>query len=270
MLGQKIRLNRLLKGEHNCVIAALDAGGFFGPYEGLVDLSAACDLLKEADAVLIESGMIDRCRHVFLGENPPVLITRLNWNSDYCFQWKYNGSKTVAAITPTHALSLGAEIGISSLSIGTGNEDTDSENVRLFTSIIEDAQKAGLPIIGEIYPPVKEYKDEEFHELIYISCRIAAELGANAIKTFYTGDRFIDIVDSVPVPVLALGGDKRPKDIYSLKQAENSIKSGARGVVFGRNLYQAENPGNFLKALKEIVNGDITAEDAANKHGLSR
>jgi DhnA family fructose-bisphosphate aldolase class Ia len=270
MLGQEIRFNKLLRGDQNCVISALDAGGFFGPYEGLIDLRNVSTVLNNTDGILIENGMIGSCRDVFLGNNPPVLITRLNWNSDYCFQWKYNKSFTVKTITPSHAISLGVDVGIASLSVGTGNENTDSKNVKLFTSIIEDAEKIGLPIIGEIYPPVKEYSGNQFHKLIYTGCRIAAELGANAIKTFYTDDMFHEIVESLPVPVFALGGDKWPKDIYSLRQAEASIKAGARGVVFGRNLYQAKNPGIFLKALKEVVRGKCSAAEAVEKFGLSK
>jgi class I fructose-bisphosphate aldolase len=270
MLGQKIRLNGLLKGDQNCVIAALDAGGFFGPYPGLVDLRSVCMMLRESDGILIENGMVDECRDVFLGNDPPVLITRLNWSSDYCFQWKYKSSETVKTITPSHALSLGADIGIVSLSIGTNSEATDSRNVDLFTDIVEEAEKAGLPVIGEIYPPVKEYRGAEFHNLIYTSCRVAVELGANAIKTFYTGEKFADIVESVPVPVFALGGEKKKTDLDALKQAEVSISSGARGVVFGRNLYQAENPPEFLRALKEVIQTRMSAEEAVKKHGLTR
>ena len=242
MIGQDIRLNKLVNKNKNCVIAALDAGGFFGPYPGLIDLPEVCDNLKESDAILIEHGAIEICKNAFLGSEPPLLITRLNWNSDYCFQWKYNKSQIVKTISPTLALAMGADIGIASFSINTKDESIDSKNVEVFTKIVENAKQVGLPIIGEIYPPVKEYSEGEFHKQIFTLCRIAAELGANAIKTFYTGDKFKEIVDSVFVPVLALGGDKRDKDIYSLNQAEKSIEAGAKGVVFGRNLYQTKKP----------------------------
>ena len=270
MFGQQIRLNKLINPYKNCVIVALDAGGFLGPYPGLMDLNETCQKLNEADAIVLEPGAIEICKNTFLGENPPLLVTRLNWNTDYCFQWKYNKSQIVKTLSPQSALALGADIGIASLSINTKDESVDSKNIENFTKIIEDAKKIGFPIIGEIYPPDKGYDSNEFHELIYISCRIAAELGANAIKTFYTGDKFKEIVDSVFIPVLALGGDKRKKDICSLKQAEESIKAGARGVVFGRNLYQANNPERFLEALKAIVNGKISAENAVDKYNLSK
>ena len=158
MLGQEIRLNKIISGKKNCVIAALDAGGFFGPYPGLIELPDMCKILKDADAILIEHGAINICKNVFLGENPPLLITRLNWNSDYCFQWKYNKSKIAKAVSPALALSMGADLGIASLSINTGDESTDSRNVGLFIEIIEEARKAGLPVIGEIYPAMKNFQ----------------------------------------------------------------------------------------------------------------
>ena len=173
---------------------------------------------------------------LFFQDNPPVLVTRLNWNTDYCFQWGYNKSRIVRSLFPGQALAMGADAGIASLSIYTKNEEVDAENIKVFTSIIEDAMKCGLPVIGEIYPPRKEYSEGEFEDLIYRSCRIAAELGANAIKTFYTGKNFSQLVESLPVPLFALGGDKKDSDLESLKQAEDSVKNGAKGVVFGRNL----------------------------------
>lgn len=269
MNGSKIRLSKLCNVQKNGVIAALDAGGFFGPYPGLIDLKETCNIVFEADAILIEPGMISICNDVFLKNNAPLLITRLNWNSDYCFQWNYNKSRIVKTLSPLSALSKGASLAVASLSINTVDEDLDSRNIKVFTDIIEEAEKVGLPIIAEIYPPVKDYKNDEFFDLIYKSCRISVELGADAIKTFYTGESFKDLVKAIPVPVFALGGDKKEKDISSLIQAENSIKSGAKGLVFGRNLYQAKNPNNYLKALKEIANNNLSAKQAGEKYGLS-
>ena len=81
MLGQSIRLNRFVNYKRHCVVAALDAGGFFGPYPGLVDIKSTCDSLSESDAILMEPGCIETCRETFLCEKAPVLITRLNWNT---------------------------------------------------------------------------------------------------------------------------------------------------------------------------------------------
>jgi class I fructose-bisphosphate aldolase len=269
MNGSRIRLNRLSNTQKNGVIAALDAGGFFGPYPGLIDIKETCDMLFEADAILIEPGMIEICKDTFLRNNAPLLITRLNWDSDYCFQWNYNKSCIVKTLSPLSALSKGADLAVASLSINTGNEELDSRNIKIFTDIIEEANKIGLPIIGEIYPPVKKYNNGEFNDFIYKSCRIAVELGADAIKTFYTEESFKDLVNAIPVPLFALGGDKKEKDIFSLIQAENSIKDGAKGLVFGRNLYQANNPSNYLRALKEIASNNLNAKQAAEKYSLS-
>ncbi|MBA7509785.1 2-amino-3,7-dideoxy-D-threo-hept-6-ulosonate synthase [subsurface metagenome] len=160
MIGQIIRLNKLTRKNRNCVVAALDAGEFFGPYQGIVNLASVCKTLNESDAILIEPGAIEICKEAFLGDDPPILITRLNWNSDYCFQWNYNKSQTVKTISPYIALALGADIGIASLSINTQNESNDAKNIKIFSEIIEEAKKVGLPIIGEIYPPLKKYSEE--------------------------------------------------------------------------------------------------------------
>jgi len=80
-----------------------------------------------------------------------------------------------------------------------------------------------------------------------------SEIGADAVKTFYTGKKFREIVDSTPIPVLVLGADKTNKETEALQLAYDAVNGGARGVFFGRNVIQARNPANFLKALKKVI-----------------
>ncbi|MBA7509784.1 2-amino-3,7-dideoxy-D-threo-hept-6-ulosonate synthase [subsurface metagenome] len=78
------------------------------------------------------------------------------------------------------------------------------------------------------------------------------------------------MIESTLVPVLSLGGEKMENDFFSLKQAEKAVMAGAKGVVFGRNLYQSRNPKDFLKALKDVVRGNLSSEEAVDTYGLSK
>jgi putative autoinducer-2 (AI-2) aldolase len=91
-----------------------------------------------------------------------------------------------------------------------------------------------------------------------------AELGADLVKTFYTGKRFSEIVAATPVPILALGAKKLPKESDALKLAADAIEAGARGIVFGRNVLQSKEPSRLLDALKEVVK-EHKAPDAVAK-----
>jgi DhnA family fructose-bisphosphate aldolase class Ia len=116
-------------------------------------------------------------------------------------------------------------------------------------------------VIGEVYPTGgDDFQPEDLQDEIYIGCRIIAELGADLVKTFYTGKRFKEICAATPVPVLALGAKKLPKESDALKLAAVSVEAGARGIVYGRNVIQSKDPGRLLDALKEVVK-DFQAPD---------
>ena len=95
-----------------------------------------------------------------------------------------------------------------------------------------------------------------------------AELGADCIKTFYTNN-FKEVTSTCPIPILGLGAEKTPTDLDALKLAENEVRDGAGGVVFGRNAVQASDPTAFIAALQDVVKNGSTAEDAVKKHGLT-
>ena len=135
----------------------------------------------------------------------------------------------------------------------SGSELVDRENVKLFAEVVAQKEKAGIPLIGEVFPVDAETMPaEELHLRVCRGCRILAELGADAIKTFYTGERFHEVVEGASVPVLALGASKCSEE-EALAKAAKSMQAGARGVVFGRNVFQSEDPARFLKSLVDVV-----------------
>jgi len=157
------------------------------------------------------------------------------------------------------------------LILQTGSEWRDTENVRIFSQIAEQCYRLGLPLIGEVFPAGEAAPGEEsFHDYIKKGCRIISELGADAIKTFYTGPRFHEVVEGTPVPIFTLGAQKTERPIQALELAETAVKAGAQGVVFGRNVFQAEDPGQFLQALKAVVKERVSPTDAARAFGLEQ
>ncbi len=94
-----------------------------------------------------------------------------------------------------------------------------------------------------------------------------AELGVDLVKTFYTGENFENITSSTPVPILALGAKKTKLEKDALFLAASAVRSGARGVVFGRNVVQAP-VARFLDALKEVVKANADPKKVAVKYKL--
>jgi fructose-bisphosphate aldolase / 2-amino-3,7-dideoxy-D-threo-hept-6-ulosonate synthase len=151
----------------------------------------------------------------------------------------------------------------------TGNEKTDTENIKVFADMVKAKRHCGLPFVGEYYPVHKEdLSTNELHEQVAVVCRVMSEIWANAVKTFYTGRKFREISDVTPIPILVLGAEKMERDIDALHMAYDAVNGGAREVFFGRNVIQAKNPTNFLKPLKKVVNEGREPSDVAREYEL--
>ncbi len=267
--GEQIRLARLFDGSENVVIVAVDHGLYFGPLPGMINLPSVIDGIKGADGILMSPGMPAHCHQVFNGRTSPRLIIRLNWAPNYAAQWKYSHSHSVFMTSVEGAVQEGADMVIGSLTLKNPEEAEDAQNVEVFAECVAQKKALGIPMIGEVYPTGgDDTKPEDLQDHIYIGCRMAAELGADMVKTFYTGPKFEDITKATPVPVLALGAKKTPREIDALHLAADAVRAGARGIVFGRNVLQAKSPEKFLDALKEIVKAHKDPEAVAVKFGL--
>ena len=266
MEGRWIRFNRLFSGASRTVIVAVDHGEFFGPTEGIVDLPEAIGSFTDADGILISPGMLTHCGHVFAHRSAPLAIMRLNWSTVYCNQWAYDQAFSTRVMSPAQALAMGADVALASLTLSGHDPRADRDNVELFARLAAEKQQSGIPLIGEFYPiNPHEMSPEMLHNSVYTACRILAELGADAIKTFYTGDAFAEVVRSCPVPIFTLGAEKTPTELDALHLAYRSIRSGARGVVFGRNVIQSADPPRFLRGLNRVVKEEADPDEVARE-----
>ncbi len=128
-----------------------------------------------------------------------------------------------------------------------------------------------MPLIGEVFPsdPFRlKLTTEEWHLHIRTLVRIAVEMGADLIKTYYTGERWNEVCEGVKVPVFGLGSEKTPRSIDALELARREVAAGARGVVFGRNVIQHPQPDRFLAALKAVVKVGLDPAAAVAKYGI--
>lgn len=267
--GEDIRLGRLFSSAENAVVVAIDHGLYFGPLPGLIDLPQVIHKLTSADGILMSAGMIRHCAPFFAKRGAPALITRLNWATNYVAQWEYEHSHSVPLLSVDDALHLGADIAVASLTLQAPDQAEDARNVELFARFVQEKERAGMPLMCEVYPIGGDFaQPEELQEQVLIGCRMAAELGADLVKTFYTGKDFHKITSATQIPILALGALKKPTELDALKLAADAVQAGARGIVFGRNVVQARHPQRLLDALKEVVGEGEDPETAARNHDL--
>ncbi len=248
MSGKEIRRARSFS-RGKAVVVALDHGGYMGPIKGIENLPEKINLYKKADAVLVNPNMAKYCGKFFSSWDSPLMIIRVNWGSHYCEGFKKGYQRRMATVRK--AVNLGADMIMASLLLG-GSEEANTENITLLGEIYEETESLGVPLIGEYIPleGIDRFKGKESE--VELGVRMCAEIGSDLIKTVYIPG-FSNLVKSVPIPVLALGGARMDTDLEALKFAKESIQEGAAGVVFGRNVFQAENPKKFLNALIEVV-----------------
>jgi DhnA family fructose-bisphosphate aldolase class Ia len=267
--GESLRMARLFAGSTNAVIVAIDHGLYFGPLPGLIDLPRAIQALDGADGILLGGGMVPHCASFFARRGAPSMIVRLNWATNYVAPWKYEHSHSVPILHVPDAQRLGADIVLSSLTLKTPDQAEDARNVELFAAYVQEKTLAQMPLVCEVYPIGGDFAaPEELQSQVEIGCRMAAELGADMIKTFFTGKDFAKIASATPIPIFVLGALKKPRERDALTVAAQAIGSGARGIVFGRNVVQAREPQRLLAALREVVKEGVAPDTAASRHKL--
>lgn len=269
MPGKSLRFEKLFSRNENAVVIAVDHGMFDGPIPGVVDIRQTLHKINPAvDAVLLSPGSLKQCRDAFNFKGAPMAVVRLNWSTVYCFHWQYHRAVTVPACSVREAVALGAEVVLISLTLKTGDEAIDAENVRTYANLIAEARQLGIPVIGEFFPTRSDaLTPDEMQEQVMTGSRILAELGADLIKTFFTKD-FAKVTESCSVPILGLGAEKKPTQVEALQLARDEIAAGAKGVVFGRNAIQVTDPQAFQAALCDVVKKNMLPEEAVKQHGL--
>ena len=162
--------------------------------------------------------------------------------------------------TVEEAIALGADAVSVHINLGAPHESKMIEEVG---RVSRECTKWGMPLLIMIYPR-GEGIDPKSPQAIGHCVRVAEELGADLIKTSYTGDpaSFKKITSACSVPVLIAGGEKAA-DLESLETVREAItKGGAAGVALGRNSFQRENPKEFIQALCCVVHENKDPREA--------
>jgi putative autoinducer-2 (AI-2) aldolase len=143
------------------------------------------------------------------------------------------------------------------LSIFVGSKH-ERQTLLALSELVNEGQKHGMPVLA-VTAVGKELGKRDARYLSLAS-RIAAEIGAHIVKTYYCDD-FEKVVESCPVPIVVAGGPKLPEK-EALELTFKSIKAGAAGVDMGRNIWQSDNPIPMIKAVRKIVHEDATVKQA--------
>ncbi len=258
MLGKKIRIERIMDRETGkTIIVPLDHGVTVGPIPGLIDLGKTVDAVANggANAVIGHVGL-PLYGHRHHGKDIGLI---LHLSASTSLNPDPNNKVLVNSVE--RAIKMGAD-GVSiHVNIGAADEDNMLKDLG---RVSNDCMEWGMPLLAMMYARGPKIKKETDVEVVKLAARVGAELGADIVKTNYTGDpdSFAKVVEGCPAPVIIAGGEKMETDRDVLEMVYWSLQAGGKGVSIGRNIFQHNNPYKIVKAIYSIVFENIKVDEA--------
>ena len=257
ILGKKRRLARLFQ-DKKTVIVPVDDSLIFGPKEGLFEIDTTIEKIVKSKP----NALLGFQRDLELVSNQNMLMPFI-LNLTASTVLGQHTKKTIVS-SVEFALQNGVDCVACHVNFSSIYEN---EMIHNFSIISQECDKLGMPLLAIAYPrrgkdgrdynyeDLKQNDPDAYADIVAHAVRISAELGADIIKTNYTGS--IETFQKVIVaankkPVIIAGGAKSLVE-NSLKNAEDAMKAGASGISYGRNVFNAENIELYMNAIKSIV-----------------
>ncbi|HEV2438427.1 MAG TPA: 3-hydroxy-5-phosphonooxypentane-2,4-dione thiolase, partial [bacterium] len=250
--GMRNRLNRIIRPETGrTVMLAVDHGYFMGPTTKLeVPRKTIEPLLPFADSLMVTRGVV---RSSLPPEAAVPIVLRVSGGTSILAE---DLSDEGIMTTMKDAVRLGAAAVALSVFIGTRHE---RETLLNLGALVSEGHEYGMPVLA-VTAVGKELEKRDARYLA-LACRIAAEAGAQIVKTYYC-DGFDKVVEGCPVPLVVAGGPKLDTELDVFELTSRAVRQGAAGVDMGRNIWQHPSPVAMLKAVRAIVHEDASPEDA--------
>jgi len=257
-IGKMVRIERIMdRDSRNLVVIPMDHGISIGPTKGLLKMADTINRIAEggANAVLLHKGMV---KHGYRGYGRDIGLI-LHVSASTSLAPDPNEKVTVCEVE--EAIRLGADA--VSIHVNIGSE-TEPEQLMQLGYLAQRCDYWGMPLLAMMYPRGKNIKNPHDPAVVAHASRAGAELGADVIKTNYTGDpdSFKEVVEGCPVPVIIAGGPKVETDLDLLEMIEGAMEAGARGVAIGRNVFQHDDPTLITRAICMIVHEGASAKEA--------
>ena len=258
--GMKNRLSRLIGADGHCQFLPIDHGYFQGPTRCLEKPAETIkDLVPYADGLFVTRGVL-RAAIDFSIDTP--IILRVSGGTSVIGEDLANEVITTS-IEDMVRLNVSA-VGVS-VFVGSDYEQETLENLSL---LVNECENFGIPVMA--VTAVGKEMEKRTARYLSLSCRIAAELGAKIVKTYYCNDGFEKVVMGCPVPVVIAGGPKCETALEVFEFVYDGLQKGAIGVNLGRNVWQHPHPLAVMKALNAVIHAGATPEQALDLFETTR
>ncbi|MEM0358686.1 MAG: 3-hydroxy-5-phosphonooxypentane-2,4-dione thiolase [Hadesarchaea archaeon] len=250
--GMKNRLAQLIQRDGRALFLPIDHGYFQGPTHRLEKPGETiAPLLPYADAIMLTRGILRSC--VDPTNTKPIILRVSGGTSIVGEDLSHEGIIT----SVKEAIRLNASAVSVSIFVGSRYEHQTLMNL---ARLVDECEEYGIPVMA-VTAVGRELEKREARYLA-LCCRIAAELGARIVKTYYCKEGFEKVVEGCPVPVVIAGGPKVDSEREVFEFVYDGIQKGAIGVNLGRNIWQHDYPVAMIRALRAIIHENATPREA--------
>ncbi len=250
--GMRNRLSRLVREDGHCQFLPIDHGYFQGPTRRLERPGETIrDLLPFADGLFVTRGVLRSC--VDPDVDTPIIL-RVS-----------GGTSVVGKDLADEVITTGVEemvrlnVAAVGLSVFVGS-DYEKETLESLALLVDECEAHGVPVMA--VTAVGKELEKRTARFLALSCRIAAELGAKIVKTYYCADDFEKVTVGCPVPVVIAGGPKCETELEVFEFVYDGMQKGAIGVNLGRNVWQNPHPVAMMRALNTVIHEGATPKQA--------
>ncbi len=249
--GMENRLAQLIQSDGHCVFMPIDHGYFQGPTQRLEQPGKTVEpLMPYADAIFVTRGVL---RSSIDPQNTKPIILRVSGGTSVVGSDLANEEITTSM---EEAIRLNvAAVGVS-IFVGT---DYEKQSLMNLAKLVNEGEKYGIPVMA-VTAVGKELEKRDARYLALCS-RIAAELGARVVKTYWC-ENFDKVTNGCPVPVVIAGGPRVKTERQVFEFIHDGMQKGAIGQNLGRNIWQHKHPVAMIKALRAIIHEGATVAKA--------
>lgn len=251
--GMKNRLSHLIQKDGRAMFLPIDHGYFQGPTTKLEEPGKTIEpILPYADAIMLTRGILRSCVDP-TGTKPVILRVSGGTSMARKDELDHEGITT----SVREAIRLNASAVSMSIFVGSTREH---ETLLNLSNLVNECEEYGIPAMAVTAVGTELGKRDARY--LALASRIAAELGARVVKTYYCEEGFEKVVRGCPVPIVIAGGPKADTEIEVFNWVYDSIQKGAIGVNLGRNIWQHDHPVPMAKAIRAIIHENATPKEA--------
>jgi putative autoinducer-2 (AI-2) aldolase len=250
--GMKNRLSQLIQKDGKTLFLPIDHGYFQGPTRMLEKPGETIKpLWPYADALMMTRGVLRNCIDPTM---PKPVILRVSGAATVVGEDLANENlvTSIQEIVRLNAMAV-------SMSVFVGSK-YEHQSLSNLAKLVDECEDYGIPVMA-VTAVGRELEKREARYLA-LCARVAAEIGARVVKTYYCAEKFEKIVEGCPVPVVIAGGPKTETQQEVFDFVYDGMQKGAIGVNLGRNIWQTEHPIAAIRAIRAIIHDDYTAKEA--------